>query len=99
VQAVGGALRPTVEVENVETALEVAVMGIADAITARSVLRRQQPRLAVPLFSAPLRPRLHDHFAIVHRPNAVLSRPVQAVIEMATARMREVCGEAANTPS
>lgn len=92
VQSVGGSLRPAIEVENVETALEVAALGIADAVTARGVLRHQQPRLATPLFSASLRPRLYDHFAIVHRPDAVISRPVRAVIEMATARMREACG-------
>jgi hypothetical protein len=57
---------------NVETALEVAALGIADAITARSVLRRQQSKLAAPLFSASLQPCLYDHFAIVHRPNSTL---------------------------
>jgi DNA-binding transcriptional LysR family regulator len=91
VQSVGGSLRAVIEVENVETALEVAALGIADAITARSVLRRQQSKLAAPLCSASLEPRLYDHFAIVHRPNTMLSRPIQAVIAMATARMREIC--------
>jgi DNA-binding transcriptional LysR family regulator len=93
VQSAGGSLHAAIEVENVETALEVAALGIADAITARSVLRRQQNRLTTPLFSASLQPRLYDHFAVVHRPNSFLSRPVQAVIEMAIARMREVCAQ------
>lgn len=90
VQAVGGSLQPAIEVENVETALEIAALGLADAITARSILRRRRSILGTPLFSAPLRPRLFDHFAIVHRRDAVISRPVQAVIELATARMRDV---------
>jgi DNA-binding transcriptional LysR family regulator len=89
VQAAGGSLQAAIEVENVETALEVAALGLADAITARRVLRRQQHMLQTPLFSAPLKPRLFDHFAIVHRRGAVLSRPVQAVIELAISRMRE----------
>jgi DNA-binding transcriptional LysR family regulator len=93
VQSVGGSLRAVIEVENVETALEVAALGIADAITARSILQRQEGRLAAPLFSAPLEPRLYDHFAIVHRPDTVLSRPIHVVIEMATARMREICAQ------
>ncbi|CCH79520.1 Transcriptional regulator, LysR family [Nostocoides japonicum T1-X7] len=93
VQDAGGSLQPVVEVENVETALEVAALGLADAITARSIVGRQQRLLRTPLFSAPLRPRLFDQFAIVHRRGAALSRPARAVVELATARMREAVGE------
>jgi DNA-binding transcriptional LysR family regulator len=93
VQSTGGILRPVIEVENVETALEIAALGLADAITARSVLLRQQGKLAARLYSAPLRPRLYDHFAIVCRRNAVLSNPIQAVIEFAVARMRELADQ------
>ena len=90
VQSAGGVLRPVMEVENVETALEIAALGLADAITARSVVRRQQSKLAACLYSASLTPRLYDHFAIVYRRNAVLSKPIQVVIELAVARMREL---------
>ncbi|NNN33806.1 LysR family transcriptional regulator [Streptomyces sp. S3(2020)] len=90
VQSVGGTLQPAIEVENVETALEVAALGLADAITARSVVRRYQDKLPARLHCFSLEPRLYDHFAIVCRHNAVLSRPVQAVIEMAAARLREL---------
>jgi DNA-binding transcriptional LysR family regulator len=90
VQSVGGSLQAAIEVENVETALEVAALGLADAITARTVVRRQQDRSGAQLFTASLEPRLYDQFGIVTRRNAVLSRPVRAVIEMATTRMREV---------
>ncbi|MBL8928257.1 MAG: LysR family transcriptional regulator [Pseudonocardia sp.] len=93
VQSAGGSLHAMIEVENIETALEVAAMGIADAITARSLLHRRQAILSAPLFSAPLDPPLNDQFAIVHRPDAVLSRPIQAVMEMATVRMREICAQ------
>ena len=93
VQSVGGALRAAVEVENVETALEVAAMGLADAVTARSVLRRHQAMSSAPLFGASLDPPLYDQFAIVHRPDSVLSRPIRAVVEMATTRMRETCAQ------
>jgi DNA-binding transcriptional LysR family regulator len=90
VQSIGGSLNAVVEVENVETALEVAAMGLADAITATCVVRSQQDRLSAPLHTFPLRPRLHDHFAIVHRRNAVLSAPVLAVIDVAAARLRQL---------
>lgn len=91
VQSVGGSLQADVEVEDAETALEVAALGIADAITARSILRRHRDRLSAPLFSASLDPPLYDHFAIVHRPEALLSWPMEAVIEMATVLMRQIC--------
>jgi len=86
-EQIRGSLHAAIEVENVETALEVA----ADTVTARGALRRQHGRVAAPLYSTSLEPRLHDHFAIVYRPDVTLSRPIQAVIEMATRRMREVC--------
>ena len=89
VQAAGGSLQPAIEVENVETALEIAALGLADAITARSIFRRRRSILGAPLFCAPLKPRVFDHFAIVRRREAMISRPVQAVIELATLRMRE----------
>ena len=69
------------------------MLSIVDTVTARSVVRRQQSALATPLLSASLEPRLYDHFAIVHRPDVALSRPIQAVIEMAITRMREVCAQ------
>jgi DNA-binding transcriptional LysR family regulator len=90
VQSIGGSLDAAIEVENVETALEVAAMGLADAITAACVVRRQQDKLPARLHTFSLSPRLHDHFAIVHRHNAVLSPPALAVIDMATARLREL---------
>lgn len=90
VQSTGGVLHPVMEVENVETALEIAALGLADAITARTVLRRQQSKLATRLYSAPLEPPIYDHFAIVRRRNAVLSNTIQTVIEFAVARMEEL---------
>ena len=92
-EQIRGSLHAAIEVENVETALEVAALGIADTVTARGALRRQHGRVAAPLYSTSLEPRLHDHFAIVYRPDVTLSRPIQAVIEMATRRMREVCAQ------
>lgn len=91
VQQVGGSLQVAIEVENVETALEVAALGIADAVTARSVLHRFGGKLTTPLFATSLQPRLYDHFAIVHRPGTHLSRPTQEVIRLAAQRMREIC--------
>ena len=88
VQAAGHSLRPRVEVEDTETALEIAATGLADTITWRGVLHRLGDRLPPGLGWTPLRPRLYETFAIVHRPDAQLSAASRAVIELAAARMR-----------
>ena len=87
-QAVHRTLRPHIEVENVETALDVAARGHADTIAARGVVHRLADQLPRPLFSAPLRPRLYDHFAIVHRHNTTLSQATRTLIDLATTRLQ-----------
>jgi DNA-binding transcriptional LysR family regulator len=88
VQAAGRTLRPRVEVEDVETALEIAGQGLADTVTSRGVLHRLGDRLAPELGWVSLRPRLYDTFAIVHRRGAAPSPASQAVIDLAVERMR-----------
>jgi DNA-binding transcriptional LysR family regulator len=90
VQSVGSTLRPRIEVEDIETALEVAALGLADTVTARGLLHRLGDRLSPRLRWAPLRPRIFDEFAIVHRHGATLSPASQAIVAMAAARMQAV---------
>ena len=87
-QAIGASLRPVVDVEDIETALEIAAGGRANAITARGLLRRMGSRLSPDLHWVSLRPRLYDEFAAVTRRDVPLSRASQAVLELAMARMR-----------
>jgi DNA-binding transcriptional LysR family regulator len=88
VQAVGGTLEPKVDVEDIETALEVAATGVADTITARGLLDRMGDRLPKGLSWTSLRPRMYDEFAIVHRRGTMLSPGARAIAELAMARMR-----------
>jgi DNA-binding transcriptional LysR family regulator len=88
VQGVGGALQPRVEVEDVETALEVAASGLADCVTARGVLHRLGERLPSALGWVPLRPRLYDEFAVVHRRGTALSPAAALMVELATSRLQ-----------
>jgi DNA-binding transcriptional LysR family regulator len=88
VQSVGQTLRPRIEVEDIETALEVAALGLADTVTARGLLHGLGDRLSPELRWAPLRPRLYDEFGIVHRQGATLSPASQAIVALAAARMR-----------
>jgi DNA-binding transcriptional LysR family regulator len=90
VQSVGATLRPRIEVEDIETALEVAALGLADTVTARGLLHRLGDRLPPPLRWVQLRPRIFDEFAIVHRQGAILSPASQAIVAIAAARMRAV---------
>jgi DNA-binding transcriptional LysR family regulator len=88
VQGVGGALQPRVEVEDVETALEVAASGLADCVTARGVLHRLGDRLSPALGWVSLRPRLFDEFAVVHRRGTALSPAAALMVELATSRLQ-----------
>ncbi|UYQ78874.1 LysR family transcriptional regulator substrate-binding protein [Glutamicibacter sp. JL.03c] len=83
VQAASLPLQPRVEVENVETAIEIAAQGYADTIAARGVVRRVAPKLGNKLYAVELAPRLYEEFAIVYRTNTHLSRATRTVIERA----------------
>ncbi|UQX88215.1 LysR substrate-binding domain-containing protein [Jatrophihabitans telluris] len=90
VQSVGGTLRPRVDVEDIEIALELAARGVGDAITARGLLHRLGDRLDPGLGWVSLRPKIWDEFAVVHRRGAELSPASRAVTELAVARMAEI---------
>lgn len=90
VQDAGGSLSARVEVEDVETALEVAGLGLADAVVARGVLHRLADRLPADLRWAPLHPPLADTFAIVSRQGAPLSRAAQVVAGLVRAHMEQL---------
>jgi DNA-binding transcriptional LysR family regulator len=98
VQGVGGALRPRVEVEDVETALEVAASGLADCVTARGVLHRLADRLPPALGWVALRPRLFDEFAVVHRRGTTLSPAATLMVELATSRLRALAVQLRSQP-
>jgi DNA-binding transcriptional LysR family regulator len=86
-QAAGLPLRPRVEVEDAETALEIAASGLADTISARGILLQLADRLPPTLGWVPLRPVMYETYAIVHRPHAELSPATRAVVEIAASRM------------
>jgi DNA-binding transcriptional LysR family regulator len=90
VQAAGGSLRPRVEVEDSETALEIAARGLADTVTWRGVLHHLSDRLPAGLGWVPLQPPLYETFAVVHRPDAELSTASRVVVELVAARMRRL---------
>jgi DNA-binding transcriptional LysR family regulator len=79
-----------IEVEDVEIAVELCAMGLADTVIPRGAAEQLVPRLAPNAGWVSLRPRVHDMFAIVHRRGAILSPAAQLMIELATKRIQEI---------
>jgi hypothetical protein len=90
VQTAGGTLQTRVEVEDIETALEIAASGAADTIAALGVLHRLGDRMPPQLGWVPLRPRLYDTFAIAHREGAVLSPATRLMVDLVTTRLMAI---------
>lgn len=79
-----------IEVEDVETAVELVGMGLADTVIPRGAAAQLVPRLAPGAGWVSLRPRQHDTIAIVHRVGATLSPAARLMIELASRRVRAV---------
>jgi DNA-binding transcriptional LysR family regulator len=95
VQAAGSTLRPVADVDDVETALEIAARGLADTIADRGILRGMGARVPPHLVTTPLRPRMWDSFAVVHRRHTDLSPATRAVLELAVEQLRTAVAEPA----
>ena len=79
-----------IEVEDVEIAVELVGLGLADTVIPRGAAEQLLPRLAPQARWVSLRPKLFDMFAIVHRRGATLSPAAQLMIELATTRIRAI---------
>jgi DNA-binding transcriptional LysR family regulator len=79
-----------IEVEDVETAVELVGLGLADTVIPKGAASQLLPRLAPDAGYVSLRPRQYDSIAIVHRAGATLSPAAQLMIEVATRRIQEV---------
>lgn len=79
-----------IEVEDVETAVELVGMGYADSVIPRGAAKALLPRLAPNAGMVSLRPRQVDTIAIVHRKGAPLSPAARLMIELSTARIQAI---------
>jgi DNA-binding transcriptional LysR family regulator len=79
-----------IEVEDVETAVELVGLGLADSVIPKGAVEQLLPRLAPKAGFVSLRPRQFDTFAIVHRAGATLSPAARLMIEIATRRIQEI---------
>lgn len=89
-QRAGATLRTKIEVEDVETAVEIVGLGLADSVIPRGVLEQLVPRLAPGVGWASLRPRQYDTIAVVYRRDAELSPAARLVIALATRRIQSI---------
>ncbi len=90
VQSTGRTLETRVEVEDVETAIELVALGLVDSVVPRGALESLRPTMPHDLGWVSLRPRMYDTLAIVHRREAVLSPATRLMIRLATERVRTV---------
>ena len=79
-----------IEVEDVETAVELVGMGLADSVIPKGAAEQLIPRLAPTSGWVSLRPRQFDMLAIVHRAGATLSPAARLMIELATKRIQAI---------
>jgi DNA-binding transcriptional LysR family regulator len=88
--AAGQNPRTRIEVEDIETAIELVGLGLADSVVPRAAAVKLLPQLAPKAGMASLRPRQYDVIGIVHRAGANLSVAAQLMIEIATREIRAV---------
>jgi DNA-binding transcriptional LysR family regulator len=79
-----------IEVEDVETAVELVGMGYADSVVPKGAALQLLPRLAPKAGWVSMRPRQYDRFAVVHRAGAILSPAARLMIDLATKRMQDI---------
>lgn len=79
-QAAGLHLRPRIEVESADTALELAAMELGDTYAPQILRSALDPRLHTVAFEPPL----VDAFALIARSGARLSRPVEDFVQRVT---------------
>ena len=83
----GLALDPWIEVEHLETALELVSYGVADTVASASFLDTHPSE--VRLHRWPLDPPLHDTIAFVRRESVPLSAATREIARLAHAMLRE----------
>lgn len=82
--------RTRIEVEEVETAVDLVARGYGDSVIPRGGAEQLIPQLAPNVGYVSLRPKQYDVMAIVHRTGAVLSPAAQVMIELATKHIQSI---------
>ena len=87
-QQEGVTLRPVIEVEDMEAALQLVARGLADTVAARAVLRTM--RGVRSLHHAPFAPPMWETFAFIGRRDAPVSPATRALVELVERRLERL---------
>lgn len=86
-QRAGVTLEPQIDVEDVETALDLAARGLGDTLVSRGILLSLGRRIPRRLGWAPFEDPVYDTFAFISRRGARLSPAAREFMALAEARM------------
>jgi DNA-binding transcriptional LysR family regulator len=97
-QRAGVTLEPQIDVEDLETAIELAARGLGDTLIARGILLSLGRRVPKRLGWVPLAEPLYDTFAFINRRGAHLSPAAREFMALAEEGMQAMADELKTTP-
>ena len=97
-QRAGVTLEPEIEVEDLETALDLAARGLGDTLIARGILLSLGRRVPKRLGWVPFADPIYDRFAFINRRGARLSPAAREFMAVAEDRMSAMAEELKTTP-
>lgn len=97
-QRVGVSIKPQIDVEDVEAAIELAARGLGDTIAARGILHALGKRVPKKLGWVPFDEPIYDTFAFISRANAPLSPASREFVALARERLSILARELRTSP-
>jgi DNA-binding transcriptional LysR family regulator len=97
-QHAGVTIEPQIDVEDLETALDLAAGGLGDTLVARGILLNLGRRVPKRLGWVPFADPLYDTFAFINRRGARLSPAAREFMALAEERMQAMAQQLETTP-
>jgi DNA-binding transcriptional LysR family regulator len=97
-QREGVSIEPQIDVEDIESALELVALGHGDTVVSHGVLWNLGDRLPANVGWAPFAEPLYDTFAFINRRGARLSPAAREFMTLAEERMQAMADELETTP-
>jgi hypothetical protein len=97
-QREGVTIEPQIDVEDLETAIELTARGLGDTLIARGILLNLGRRVPKRLGWVPFAEPLYDTFAFINRRGARLSPAAREFMTLAEERMTAMAEELKTTP-
>jgi DNA-binding transcriptional LysR family regulator len=97
-QREGVTIEPQIDVEDLETAIELAARGLGDTLISRGILLSLGRRVPKRLGWVPFAEPLYDTFAFINRRGARLSPAAREFMTLAEERMQAVAEDLKTTP-